>query len=312
MTATRDTDAASASLSFAPTSLLVATDGSPSAEAAATHAIELTARTDATLHVLAVVDDDRVASFTTEQMRRRARTTAAVDAETAVTSVGRRATAAGVHVRTAVEEGEPAAVVADYATDVGVDVVVVGTRGETDARRFSLGGVTETLLDRVDSAVLVVPNERAGRTAAYRRVLLGVDGDRSRARATSAALSLAAAYGADVRALSVVDDRLAGTAAARASLDAAAQTTAQAVALDGVKAGVSVAPSVETGVPAARIIDAASAGADLVVVGARSGSADAPAPLGNVARRVVRGSSVPVLVVRDGETTPGGSTATRR
>jgi nucleotide-binding universal stress UspA family protein len=315
MTASRDpsaTDADHVSDRFSVARVLFATDGSPSAAAAAAHAVELADRTGAMLHVLAVVESDRVASFASEGMRRQARTRAAVEGEEAAATVARQATAAGVHALTAVEEGDPAAVVADYAADVEAEVVVVGTRGRTGGGRFVLGSVAEELLDRVESAVLAVPvggdgDDAAGAvTPSYRRLLLATDGETTTRRATAAALSLAAVYGADVDALSVVDERVGRTPDARASLDASAREAVERVATEGASVGLSVAPRVETGVPAARILDVADAGTDLVVVGARLPADAETRPLGSVSRRVVRGSSVPVLVVR-GET--GGAEA---
>ncbi|SFR54730.1 Nucleotide-binding universal stress protein, UspA family [Halogeometricum rufum] len=307
MTASRDpsaTDADHVSDRFSVSRILFATDGSPGAEAAAAHAVELADRTGAVLHVLAVVEGERVASFASEGMRRQVRTRAAVEGEEAAATAARRATAAGVHALTAVEEGDPAAVVAAFAADVDAEVVVVGTRGRTGDERFALGSVAEELLDRVASAVLAVPidDDDAGAvTPSYRRLLLATDGEATTRRATAAALSLAAAYGADVDALSVVDERVGRTPDARASLDASARETVERVAMEGASVGLSVAPRVETGVPAARILDVADAGTDLVVVGARRPTDAETRPLGSVSRRVVRGSPVPVLVVR-GET----------
>jgi nucleotide-binding universal stress UspA family protein len=308
MTASRDpsaTDADHVSDRFSVSRILFATDGSPGAEAAAAHAVELADRTGAVLHVLAVVEGERVASFASEGMRRQVRTRAAVEGEEAAATAARRATAAGVHALTAVEEGDPAAVVADFAADVDAEVVVVGTRGRTGDERFALGSVAEELLDRVASAVLAVPigddGDAGAVTPSYRRFLLATDGEVTTRRATAAALSLAAAYGADVDALSVVDERVGRTPDARASLDASARETVERVAMEGASVGLSVAPRVETGVPAARILDVADAGTDLVVVGARRPTDAETHPLGSVSRRVVRGSPVPVLVVR-GET----------
>ncbi|MDS0294748.1 universal stress protein [Halogeometricum luteum] len=287
---------------FSVSRVLLATDGSAGAEAAAAHAVELAARTDATLHVLSVVDDRHADSFSTERMRRRERTRAAVEGEEATATAARRATAAGVHALTAVEEGRPAAVVAEFAADVEADVVVVGTRGRTGVGRFLLGSVAEAVVDAVDAAVLVVPatGERPDPTPDYRRLLLAVDGEGGADRAADAAVSLAAAYGAEVTALSVVDERFARPSALRASLESAARETVRAVAVDAAERGVAVDAVVETGVPAARVLDS-EGGFDLVAVGGRRRRGLDAVPLGSVARRVVRRSEVPVLVVRDSE-----------
>ncbi|MDS0299184.1 universal stress protein [Halogeometricum sp. S1BR25-6] len=287
---------------FSVSHILLATDGSAGAEAAAVHAVELAARTDATLHVLSVADDRHADSFSTEQMRRRERTRSAMEGEEATATAARRATAAGVHALTAVEEGRPAAVIADYAADVGVDVVVVGTHGRTGVGRFLLGSVAEAVVDAVDAAVLVVPTAEEGSdpTPDYRRLLLAVGGGESgdADRAADAAVWLAAAYDAEVTALSVVDERFARPSALRTSLESAARETVRGVAVDAAERGVAVDTAVETGVPATRVLDLGS-DSDLVVVGGRGPRGLDAVPLGSVARRVVRRSRVPVLVVRD-------------
>jgi nucleotide-binding universal stress UspA family protein len=287
--------------------VLFATDGSDDADRAAAHAVELAAAFDATLSVLSVVDSRYERAYETDDARRDARTRLAVEAEAATTRVTRRATAAGVRTVTAVEEGRPAQIIADVAADVDADVVVVGTHGRTGLYRFLLGSVAEGVLDRLRRSVLVVPTETdAGddgdETVAYRTVLLATDGGRASRVATEWALTVAAATGATVRALSVVDRRVAGQQVARTALETEAREAVREAALAGTERGVEVETAVEVGLPAAVVVDAA-AEADLVVVGTNDRTGLDRLALGSVSRRVVRTTQTPVLVARRTETT---------
>jgi nucleotide-binding universal stress UspA family protein len=71
-----------------------------------------------------------------------------------------------------VEPGLPAIVVPERATSLGVDLAVVGARGEGTLRRLVIGSTTTRLLRQSHCPVLVVRNPcRHG----YRRVLVPVD-----------------------------------------------------------------------------------------------------------------------------------------
>ncbi len=117
--------------------ILFPTDGSEGAAVALEHAIDQARQYDATLDVLHVGDSD--------------------DDGDAVESAAERARDAGLHVNTAIVEGTPHEVIADYVADRGVDVVVMGSHGRRGLDRYLLGSVTERVLRTVDVPVLVVP-----------------------------------------------------------------------------------------------------------------------------------------------------------
>jgi nucleotide-binding universal stress UspA family protein len=131
--------------------VVVATDGSESAERAVTVALGLAGRFDATVHALYVVDAGEVAGSPPE---------AREDLETALRTAGTEALAfvddhAGA-VTTAVREGDPATEVIDYAGSVGADLVATGTRGRHGEHAFLLGSVAETVVRRAPMPVLTV------------------------------------------------------------------------------------------------------------------------------------------------------------
>jgi nucleotide-binding universal stress UspA family protein len=53
-------------------------------------------------------------------------------------------------------EGDPASEIARYATDAGIDVIVIGTRGRTGVDRLVLGSVAERVMREAPCSVLVV------------------------------------------------------------------------------------------------------------------------------------------------------------
>jgi nucleotide-binding universal stress UspA family protein len=53
-------------------------------------------------------------------------------------------------------EGDPAAEIARYAADAGIDVIVIGTRGRTGADRLVPGSVAERVMREAPCSVLVV------------------------------------------------------------------------------------------------------------------------------------------------------------
>ncbi|WP_226013449.1 universal stress protein [Halomicrobium salinisoli] len=140
-------------------SVLVATDGSDGANAAADHAIALCAATGAALRVVHVVN--------LTPLWGSAGSAAILDAleefgQRAVDDVIRRAEAAGVRsTEASVLSGTPARGIVDDADDHDVDLIVMGTHGRTGLDRYLLGSVTEHVVRLSDRPVLTLraPND---------------------------------------------------------------------------------------------------------------------------------------------------------
>lgn len=62
----------------------------------------------------------------------------------------------GLNVETLAEEGDPASAILDVAEAVGADLIVVGNKGMTGARRFFLSAVPNKVAHHARCAVLVV------------------------------------------------------------------------------------------------------------------------------------------------------------
>ncbi|RAW45863.1 universal stress protein [Halorubrum sp. 48-1-W] len=143
--------------------ILVPTDGSDVAEAAVDHALDLAEKYDAEVHALYVVDIDSVNfSLGTEQVDRlkQGRFDEMEElkerADEATGVVAGHGADRDVRVVEHVSGGRPHKVIADYAEDHGMDLIVMGSHGRAGVRRALLGSVTERTLRSTHVPVLVV------------------------------------------------------------------------------------------------------------------------------------------------------------
>jgi nucleotide-binding universal stress UspA family protein len=67
-----------------------------------------------------------------------------------------RPTNPDIPVHHALLEGDPAAEIARYAADAGIDVIVIGTHGRTGVDRLVMGSVAEKVMREAPCSVLVV------------------------------------------------------------------------------------------------------------------------------------------------------------
>lgn len=129
------------------------TDGSGEANRALEHAIEITERFGATLHVVYVAAiDDELDENDQERRREEGR------GEAALTAIDDAAREYGLDVRTTVRRGRPAEELLAYAEGESVDLIVMGTHGQDgrERERQLLGGVTDAVLRTSDVPVMTV------------------------------------------------------------------------------------------------------------------------------------------------------------
>jgi nucleotide-binding universal stress UspA family protein len=143
--------------------ILIGTDGSDDAVAAARRAAEVLAP-DAIIHLVCVAQPPAAVSagmesgfaggLATPEELDTAWTGAMEEAEAAL---ARTATVLGsATVEQSVEQGDPAAALCDLAQELGVDVVVIGSRGHGALKRALLGSVSSYVVHNAPCAVLVV------------------------------------------------------------------------------------------------------------------------------------------------------------
>ena len=137
-------------------SIIVGTDGSPSAEVAVRRAIEVAKGSGAVVHLVTAFPD--VPSY-----RERIGSTAKRDpinlrevAESVLARAAGELTSQGVDVETSAREGDAAKVILDVAQEQNADLIVVGARGLTGFERFLLGSVSSKLSHHAPCSVMIV------------------------------------------------------------------------------------------------------------------------------------------------------------
>jgi len=135
--------------------VVIATDGSKSAQRAILTALDIADRFDATAHALYVVDEGEI-SRTPETVRADIEDAIENAGEKALEFVSSEAEATNGQVVTAIEHGDPKTEIIAYAEAVDADVIVMGTRGRHGEHAFLLGSVAEAIVRQSPIPVLTV------------------------------------------------------------------------------------------------------------------------------------------------------------
>jgi nucleotide-binding universal stress UspA family protein len=293
--------------------ILVPTDGSAGAVAAAEHAILLAEAFDATVHVVHAVDTAALGGAAErypeleEAFGRRGRE--------ALRPIEDVAAGSGRSIVTETVRGTPHEAILRYAEEHDIELISMGTHGRTGVSRFLAGSVAERIVRLSDVPVLTVrvaDDEGGGEVdaepiAPYERVLVATDGEESASAAADHAIAIAEAFDATLHAVNAVDLTEAGGLFDAGGLpkefvdrlDAEGGEATEAIAARARAAGVSVESAVRHGSPSEVILDyAAEADVDLIAMGTHGRTGLDHVLVGSVAERVVRLSDVPVLTVR--------------
>ncbi|WP_277542705.1 universal stress protein [Haloarcula laminariae] len=138
--------------------VVIATDGSGSAQRAVEAALDLAGKFDATVHALYVVDEGEVES-TPEDVQDVLERALATTGGRALSFVREAATNGGetdADVVTVVRDGDPATEIRRYADEVEADLIATGTRGRHGDHGFLLGSVAEQVVRNATMPVLSV------------------------------------------------------------------------------------------------------------------------------------------------------------
>lgn len=137
--------------------ILVPTDGSAGMKRVIQQASGLADAYDAELHFIYAIHTASFANLPLETSWESVGTMLEEDGQTALTAAERLATVD--RVETSLLEGPPSTKILDYATDVGCDLIVMGTHGRGGLNRLLLGSVAERV---VRSATVPVMTIRVG------------------------------------------------------------------------------------------------------------------------------------------------------
>ncbi|MGF1472730.1 MAG: universal stress protein [Rubrobacteraceae bacterium] len=287
--------------------VLLATDGSEDATAATRAAADLSKRLGAELYVIHAWEKPPEYSY--PGVPRSLDTAAFFQRHAEEVLEREREHLAGLEARVTeafLELGRAADGILDFSEHIGVDLVVIGSRGHGAFRRVALGSVSEEVVHHASCPVVVVrPGER---TWPPERIVVGDDGseDASRAGALAAGLGdllevpmvLVRAYHQPPAPTELASDQVElyermieqNLEEAERSLERRAEELEEVL-------GVRPEIRVSTGNPAMALDEVAGEDEScLIVVGSRGLGAVRRMALGSVSTKVLRAAEGPVLV----------------
>lgn len=275
--------------------ILFGVDGSPFGDIAREYALDLARRLGARLEAVHVLDS-RVLEFPLiapqtgvitwnpgavnglqEALRLRG--------EALLRAAAARAEAAGIPIVTKLEFGHPAQVFAEI--QVRTELVILGRQGEHSQNAPDLTGSTmERFVRRASRPCLVTP----GAFRPIGKILAGVDGSESAARALHEAVELANALHAPLVILAVAEREGDLPLAQKMAIEAHSLARAHECAAAALTA---------VGAPATRILEKAEeTGCNLIVLGSHGHGWIYDRLIGSAAAHVVSRGQAPVMLVR--------------
>jgi nucleotide-binding universal stress UspA family protein len=141
-------------------SIVVGTDGSDTAKKAVAAAVDLAKEIGATLDLVSAYEP-----VSKSRLREEARQAPEdlqwlinprEDVEATLREAAEAIEEAGIEVETFAREGDPADAILDVAEERGSDLIVVGNKGMTGAKRFLLGSVPNKVSHHAPCSVLII------------------------------------------------------------------------------------------------------------------------------------------------------------
>jgi len=145
--------------------IVVGTDGSPTAQQAVNQAADLAVATGADLHIVTAYRSPAAIGAMTATAAAAGMASVdcyglsdslAKDAEAGLARAAATVAGRGVRVESHGAGGDPAEVILDVAEAVDADLIVVGSRGMTGAKRFVLGSVPNKVAHHACCNVMIV------------------------------------------------------------------------------------------------------------------------------------------------------------
>jgi len=141
-------------------SIVVGTDGSATAAEAVRQAGDLAKRIDARLHVVSAYEPVQTQRLKEEHREAPTDVEWMVNPREEVEATLRKAAdgvgGQGVEAETHAREGDPADAILDVAEEQDADLIVVGNKGMTGAKRFLLGSVPNKVSHHAPCSVMII------------------------------------------------------------------------------------------------------------------------------------------------------------
>jgi len=141
-------------------SIVVGTDGSETAQKAVTETVELARELGARVDLVSAYEP-----VSNQRLREEARqvpddlqwmVNPLEDVEATLLAAAQEVRDAGVKCETFAREGDPADAILDVAEERGSDLIVVGNKGMTGAKRFLLGSVPNKVSHHAPCSVMII------------------------------------------------------------------------------------------------------------------------------------------------------------
>jgi nucleotide-binding universal stress UspA family protein len=141
-------------------SMVVGTDGSETASEAVRQATELARRLGAKVHVVSAYEPVPEARLREERQQvppdMQWMVNPREDVDETLSTAARGIEEAGVEVEIHAREGDPADAILDVAEEQEADLIVVGNKGMTGAKRFLLGSVPNKVSHHAPCSVMII------------------------------------------------------------------------------------------------------------------------------------------------------------
>ena len=141
-------------------SIVVGTDGSDTARQAVREALDLARQVGASVDIVSAY-----APVSNQRLREESRqapedlqwmVNPREDVDATLKEAAEGVEESGIRVQTFAREGDPADAILDVAEERGADLIVVGNKGMTGAKRFLLGSVPNKVSHHAPCSVLIV------------------------------------------------------------------------------------------------------------------------------------------------------------
>jgi nucleotide-binding universal stress UspA family protein len=227
---------------------------------------------------------------------------------------GETARATGLQVDWRLEQGHPAERILSLARDIGADLIVLGSHGESGARAWGLGSTAQQVLSVARASVLVARGAggHAQDEAAPTRILLPLDGSLRAESVLPTAARIARAHGAELllahvvaepfaTAMQHVGDELDLARQVATSLESCAARYLEGLCHQLEREGLAVRSIVVRRADERQsLLDVVlTEGVDLVVVSAHGNTCNPAQSFGSVTTHMLAHASAPLLVLQD-------------
>jgi nucleotide-binding universal stress UspA family protein len=141
-------------------SIVVGTDGSSTAQEAVRHAAQLAKSLDAKVFIVSAYEPVSEGQMARESHQIPAdlqwMVNAREEVEDALEQSAESLQHDGIGVETIARQGDPADAILDVAEEKGADLIVIGNKGMTGAKRFLLGSVPNKISHHAPCSVMIV------------------------------------------------------------------------------------------------------------------------------------------------------------